>query len=134
MCRDYCALRPLASNHWRLALRYRRAPDIRSGQQRLHDVSVNVGQPVVAAFVAVGELFVIDAHQVQQRGVEVMHMHGIAHDVVAKLVGLAVDEPALEAAAGHPDGEAARMVIAPEIVLFDRAPDCRPCGQIRRPR
>ena len=35
----------------------------------------DVGQPEVAAAVAVGEPLVIDAHQVEDRGMEVVHMH-----------------------------------------------------------
>jgi N-sulfoglucosamine sulfohydrolase len=45
---------------------------------------------------------VVDAEQVQQRRVEVVHVHRVRDDVVAEVVGLAVDEPGLHAAAGHP--------------------------------
>ena len=45
---------------------------------------------------------------------------GILDDVVAEVVGLAVDRAALRAAAGHPHGEAARVMVA-AVVLVGQA-------------
>ena len=45
---------------------------------------MNVGQAEVAALEFEGEPRVIDAHAVQNGGVEIMHMHGIFDDVVAE--------------------------------------------------
>src|SRR5688500_9963179 len=59
----------------------------------------------------VGQPLVIDPQQVQQRGVEVVDVDAALDDVVAEVIGGAVDEPRLDAAASHPDGEAARMVV-----------------------
>ena len=67
-----------------------------SRQQCAHDLAVDVGQPEAAALVQVGQAFVIDAEQVQQRGVEIVDVHGMLGDVVGEVVGRAVDEtPAL---------------------------------------
>ena len=41
----------------------------------LNDPAVDVGQSVVAAEVGVGQPFVVDAQQVQNRGVQVVQMH-----------------------------------------------------------
>ena len=38
---------------------------------------VHVGQSAVDAVVADGELFVVDAEQVQHRGVDVVHLRGV---------------------------------------------------------
>ena len=46
----------------------------------------------------------IEAEEVQQRGVVIVVMHFIHHSPVAEFVGLAVDMAALEAAA-HPSSE-----------------------------
>src|SRR5687768_3815059 len=46
--------------------------EIRSSEDLAHDPSVHVRQPVVAAGVAVGQAFVVDAHRVEQGGVEVV--------------------------------------------------------------
>jgi hypothetical protein len=44
---------------------------------------------------------VVDAEQVHHRGLQVVHVHGIRHDVVAEVVGLAVHVAGLHAAAGE---------------------------------
>ncbi len=51
---------------------------------------MHVGEPEVAALETVGEFFVVEAELVQQRGVEVVHVNGISHDVEAEVVGLPV--------------------------------------------
>ena len=74
----------------------------------------------------------VDAELLEQRGLQVAHMHRVFHDVVRELVGLAVDRAALDAAAGEPEAEAARMVIAAiilgrELALrVDGAPELPP--------
>src|SRR5207245_4517513 len=59
----------------------------------------------------------IDAQAMKDCGVHVMDVHRVLDDVIAEIVGLAVDDARLDATAGHPDREAARMVIAAVIVL-----------------
>ena len=80
-------------------------------------MAVDIGEPEVAALVAVGEPLVLDAHEVHERGVEVVHMHRLVDDVVAVVVGFSVGDAGLRAAAGEPHGEATRMVVAAVIVL-----------------
>ena len=58
----------------------------------------------------------VDPQAVQDRGVQVVDMHRVLDDVVAEIVGLAVDDARLDAAAGHPDREAARMMIAAVVL------------------
>src|SRR5687768_14849441 len=57
----------------------------------------------------------------KDRCVQVVDVNGIGGDVVTEVVGLAVDDAALDAAAGHPDGEAAAVVIAAVVFLASRA-------------
>jgi hypothetical protein len=64
---------------------------------------------------------VIEAEQVQDRGVEVVDVDRVFDDVVAEIVGLAVDRASLGSASGHPHGEAAWMMIA-AVVLFGESP------------
>ena len=68
-----------------------------------------------------GQAFVVDAQAVEDRGVEVVDVDGVLDDVVAEVVGLAVDDAGLDAAAGQPDGEAAAVVIAAVVVVAVRA-------------
>src|SRR5262249_35484623 len=97
-----------------------------------NDVAFDIGQAEVAALEAVGELRVVEAQAVQQRGVEVVYVYAIADDVVAVVVRFAVGMPAANAAAGHPDAVAAAVMIAAVIVLgegplaVDRAAELAP--------
>ena len=80
--------------------------------QVVNDASMNVGQAEVAAGVAVGELLVVEAEQVQDRGVQVVDVDRVLDGLEAELVGRAVDVAALDAAAGQPHREAVVVVVA----------------------
>src|SRR5687767_3810404 len=83
-----------------------------SSQPFAHDAATHVGQAEVAALEAIGEAQVVEAEQVQERGVEVVDVDGVARDAPADVVGGAVDVPTLETAARHPDREGEGMVVA----------------------
>ena len=80
-----------------------------------------VGEAEVAALVLERQSFMVDAEQMQQRRVKVVHMDAVLDDVVAVVVGLADDGAALRAAAGHSQREAAAVVITPKVILTQRA-------------
>ena len=63
----------------------------------------------------------VDAQQMKHRCVEVMHVHRVLHHVVAEVIGRAEHKPRPDAAASHPDREAARMMVATEVPLTDLA-------------
>ena len=65
-----------------------------SCENRPHHVAGHVGQAEVAALEAVGELRVVDAQQVQHRGVQVVNVDGVFDGGVAQLVGVAVGDAA----------------------------------------
>src|SRR3954468_1384675 len=90
-------------------------------QQPLYQVPVYVGQAVVAALEAVDQLLVVDAHAVQERGVEVVDVDGVLDDVVAIVVGLTENGARLDAAARGPEGEAAAVLVAAVVVLGELA-------------
>ena len=69
-----------------------------SGQQCSGNLSVNVRKTEVAAGVAEGQLLVIETHDVQDRGVEIVNVNGVLSDFVADVVGLAVDDSGLHSA------------------------------------
>ena len=54
-----------------------RTPGRESGEQFLNDVPVHVGQPEVAALEAVGQPLVVEAQQVQERGVQIVDVDAI---------------------------------------------------------
>jgi hypothetical protein len=50
-----------------------------------------------------------------------MDVNGVAHDVVRKVVRFTMNDAGARAAAGHPHGEAARMVVAAVVVAAEAA-------------
>src|ERR1043166_8281531 len=54
----------------------------------------------------------VDAEEVKEGSLEIMNMDGILGHIVAQIVGGSVDSAGLHPCAGHPDGKAARVVIA----------------------
>src|SRR5262245_14321249 len=89
----------------------------RSRQNLLHDPAVDVGEPVVATAVTIGEPLVIEAHEVQDRRVQVVDVDLALQGMPAKLVGGAVHVPAAHAAAGKPHAETEGMVLAAVAAL-----------------
>ncbi len=51
-----------------------------SGQDVVQHVSVHVGQPVVTSGVTIGELLVIEAHEVKDRGMEIVDMDAVVSE------------------------------------------------------
>lgn len=77
----------------------------------------DAGELLVEALIFEGELVVVDSELVKDGGVEVADVDGVLGDVVAEVVGLAIDFATFDAAASHPHGEGARVVIA-AVVCF----------------
>ena len=115
-----------ASSLYVLALCDQKSPLSKNPSMHL---AVHVGQAEVAAAVAVGQPLVIQAHQVQDRGVQVVDVHAVLDGLHAELVGGAVDDAALDAAAGQPHREAQAVVVA-ALGPFGRTAS----GRTRRPR
>ena len=63
----------------------------------------------------------VDAQQVQQRGVKVVHVDAVLDDVVSVVVRAAYNGAPLGSAAGHPKRKAAAVVVAPKVVLPQRS-------------
>jgi hypothetical protein len=66
---------------------------------------VDVGHPPLRAVVIERQPLVVDAGQVQDRGVEVVDVGEVLDRAVAELVGRAVAGRPLHAGAGEPGGE-----------------------------
>ena len=91
------------------------------GQYRLHDISVHVGEPVMAALIFEGQLRVVDAKEVQNRSVQIVDVDGVGRDVVGKIIGLAERETWFNSSAGEPNGETAGMMVAAVVFGGERA-------------
>ena len=85
-----------------------------SGQDRLHHVAMDIRQAEIAALEAVGQPFVVETQQVQDRRLEVVDVDLVLDPGEAHLVGLAEREPTLHPATGQHDAEAVGIVVAPE--------------------
>src|SRR5260221_12246071 len=95
------------------SLRGRKNAGPRSLHQNVLDhLPAHIGQAEVAAAVAVGEAFVVEAHQVEDGGVQVVGVGAFFLGTVAELVGGAVSHAAAETAAGDPERKAPVIVIA----------------------
>src|SRR5262249_30076713 len=83
-----------------------------SGEELLHHGSMDVSEPEVAARVTVGEGFVVEAEEVEDRGVQVVDVDGVLDGLEAEFVGGAMDMAPLDAAAGQPHGKGVVVVVA----------------------
>src|SRR5205807_3120847 len=83
-----------------------------SSEDLFHYVAGHIGQAEVASLEFVGQAEVINAEAMQDGGLQVVDMHWIFEDVVGIVVRLADAQAALDAAAGHPNGETAGMMVA----------------------
>lgn len=73
---------------------------------------LHIGQPHVAAGVAEGEAFVVEAEQMQDRGMPVVDVALVEDRFVTEVVGRAVAEASLHTATGHPCGIAGVVAVA----------------------
>src|SRR5688500_910510 len=62
------------------------------------------------------ELLMVNAHQMKKRRLEIMHVYGILHDVIAKVVGLAKTDSGFYAGSGNPHGKTTRVMISAIVV------------------
>lgn len=84
-----------------------------SGEDPADDVATDVGETKIAAGVAEGEVFVIDAGEVQHGRVEIVHIADLIDGMDAEFVGGPVGGAAAHAAAGEKHAESLGMMIPP---------------------
>ena len=72
---------------------------------------MDIGQTEVAALETEGQLFVIEAEEVQNCRVDIVHVGAVGDGVEAEFVGLANHRAGLSAAAGEPHGEGVNVVV-----------------------
>ena len=78
---------------------------------------MDVGEAVVAAAVEEGEAFVIEAEEMQNGRVEIVHRDDFVHGAVTEFIGRAVGHAAANSAAREPHGEALGIVVATVAAL-----------------
>src|SRR5688572_8508841 len=75
---------------------------------------MHVRQPELPALEREGELLVVEAQEVQDGGLQVVDMHRFLGDVKPEVVGGTDGLASFQTAAGEPDRERLRMMVAAE--------------------
>ncbi len=83
-----------------------------------HDEPMDVSQAEAAAVEGKGQLFVIKPHEMEDGGVEVVHVDGPLHHLAPEFVGFTEGESWFHAGAGEPDGEGIGIVVATSAIFF----------------
>lgn len=82
-----------------------------SGKDVMNDAPFEIGQPEVATGKAVGQPFMVDAEEMQDRRVKIVHMGAAFDRFVTELVGCSKAKACLDAAASEKVGESLRIVV-----------------------
>src|SRR6185369_4854493 len=91
-------------------------------QDLAEDAAMHVREAEVAATVSERETLVVKAKLMKDGGVEIGYGDHILHGAIAVFVSSTVDRAAADAAAGQPNREALRVVIAAIAALRERRP------------
>ena len=63
---------------------------------------MDVGQPIIASLEPISQPLVVNPQQMQQRGIQIVHMDRIAGNIESQFIGFAVDVSCLDATPGQP--------------------------------
>ena len=83
-----------------------------SAQDVMNHMAMHISQAEIATSIAVGELFVIHAKQVQKRGVQIVDVDLVFGGEVAVVICGPVGGACFDPGTGHPHGETFGIVIA----------------------
>src|ERR1700747_2159762 len=86
--------------------------DSASSEHLFHHVTANISQAEIASLEFVRQAQMINAEAMQDGGLQVVDMDGIFENVIGVVVSLADAQAFLDPAAGHPNGEAAGVMVA----------------------
>src|SRR5436190_8263675 len=84
------------------------------------DIPVDIGEPPVDAAVTDTELLVLNAQQVQDRGVEVVSGGHVLNGFPRPFIAQTVSTAGLHSAAGEPGNECASVMVASHAALTER--------------
>jgi hypothetical protein len=77
---------------------------------------MDVGEAEITPLESVGKLMVIHAEEVQESGVQVVHVNLVFSGIETKIIGRSVDRSGLDAATRHPNGVSMRMMIPTDLI------------------
>lgn len=96
-----------------------------SREDALHNLAtLQAREPNATTAADHGEVFVIEAKQVQDRGMQITEMNRTLHDRAAVVICFAVRVTGLHTAASHPEGE--RSVLMPGLIFVLPGLETRP--------
>lgn len=78
----------------------------------MDDFASNVCKSKIASIMAIGELFMLEPEQREDRGVQIVDADFVDDGFVSKLIGFAIVRPALDATSRKPRGKCVGIVIA----------------------
>src|SRR5436309_2832433 len=93
---------------------------MRLRQDRLDDFAVNVSETAVDAVLPDGQALVIDPHEMQHRGVQVVARGYVFEGPIAELVALAMADARLDPRPGQPRHKRPAVVVAAGAPLSHR--------------
>ena len=76
-------------------------------------MAVHISQAKLAPLMRKCEPLVVESQAMQNRRLQVVHMHRIFRDVKTEIIRRAIDHARFNSAARHPNRERLRMMIAP---------------------
>src|SRR5690349_2536570 len=82
-----------------------------------HHKPMDIRQAEITPAVAIGQPFMIEPHQVQDRGMQIMDMNAVLRRMPTELIRRAIGHSAADTTACEPHGESKRMMLA-AIVSF----------------
>ena len=79
--------------------------------------AVYVGEAEVPTRKAIGELFVIETHKMEDGGVQVVDMNGFIDCPITEVIRCSVGQTALYASSRQPQGESVVVVVSPQFYV-----------------
>jgi len=79
---------------------------------------MDIRESEVTAGIPVSQLLVVDPQQVQDRGMQVVHVDLVFHRLGTKLIGRSIAKPGLDPTACQPGGKATRVVVPPGTIVL----------------
>ena len=83
---------------------------------------MHIRQAEIPAAVPIRQLGMVESHEMQNRRVQVMHIHPILNGMYADIISGSVSQPPFDPTPGHPDRKSGVVVIAPFGPLSRRGP------------
>ena len=86
--------------------------DLRSGNDLINDFAGHIGETEIATVETIGELLVMEAHEMKDRCVQIVDADAVLNGAEAELIGCAVMNAAFHTTTCHPESESMGIVIA----------------------